>query len=807
MWRSTTLLVVAVLGATMGQEYIGHALFVRTSDDVVEAARSRVQRAAPASAADVMAQNILEWIQGIYRQGARKIRQQSDNAYLPPYSTQRPPEKPRPFQPAGINQQESAYSPSQNEVTNYPYQRPSSLYTPSNVPYSLSPNVDTSHGLSTPSTLYGSPTSLRPSSTYIPQDNYGSSPTFGSRPQSSTFPPFGGTTGPSNYPSAGTRPGTFPSSTPSTSQSSTYLPPQYSGFPSSGPSTPRPPSTALPPKVSQPVGGYPSQPGGFSTTYLPPKTTGFPSSTPSSRPFSSVSPSAGYPSPAGFTTSYGYTSQRPGFSSTGTVSGSTYDSQGGYVSQPSPSPGFPTPVPTGTVDGSAGYTYSTPGATPSPPFPTPIGTPGIVPGGGTTGPGTTGTTGAGKILLLFFFFSLPCTLSFIISFIFPNYAGVTQNDEADDDLKHPPHIHNISVECGKTMMTINIEFNRAFDGVIYSKGFFMNPDCRYVEQNSGKTEYSFTVSLDSCGTQFINDFEGEAGQAYLENVLVLQNEPGIQEVWDTVRRVRCLWEGNINKALSVNLSVDMLNQEIVTFSGDTAVAKLDIQIGKGPFAPTADGLVKIGETMTLVVTVEGDPAFDLQVRDCVARDESSTNTLQLTDERGCILKPKLFGAFQKTNDTGNTGASIIAYAFFQAFKFPDVMDLFIECNVELCKTDCQACPESNQQIEPGRRRRSVSYAPSNASMVPLLTDPVRVGRGFKVIMLDDLSAVSNQVLENIEESSFVNEVSKEENICMSNNGFYAAFSLMLGTLILMTVSAAALHIKLQRIYRSKSIDT
>lgn len=85
-----------------------------------------------------------------------------------------------------------------------------------------------------------------------------------------------------------------------------------------------------------------------------------------------------------------------------------------------------------------------------------------------------------------------------------------------------------------------------------------------------------------------------------------------------------------------------------------------------------------------------------KVRDCVARDEASTNMLQLTDERGCILKPKLFGAFQKTNDTGNTGASIIAYAFFQAFKFPDVMDLFIECNVELCKTDCEACPETDQ---------------------------------------------------------------------------------------------------------------
>jgi len=63
----------------------------------------------------------------------------------------------------------------------------------------------------------------------------------------------------------------------------------------------------------------------------------------------------------------------------------------------------------------------------------------------------------------------------------------------------------------------------------------------------------------------------------------------------------------------VNLSIDMLNQKIVTFSGDTATAVLDIQIGKGPFAPTADGLVKIGETMTLVVSVKGDPGFDLQV--------------------------------------------------------------------------------------------------------------------------------------------------------------------------------------------------
>lgn len=46
-------------------------------------------------------------------------------------------------------------------------------------------------------------------------------------------------------------------------------------------------------------------------------------------------------------------------------------------------------------------------------------------------------------------------------------SGTAEKD--DEDLKHPPHIHAIDVMCSKTMMTINIEFNRQFDGVIYSK--------------------------------------------------------------------------------------------------------------------------------------------------------------------------------------------------------------------------------------------------------------------------------------------------------------------------------------------------
>nr|CAD7201035.1 unnamed protein product [Timema douglasi] len=429
---------------------------------------------------------------------------------------------------------------------------------------------------------------------------------------------------------------------------------------------------------------------------------------------------------------------------------------------------------------------------------------------------------------------------------------------------HPPHIHEIDVQCAKDQMTINLEFNTPFDGVIYSKGFYSQPACRYVQPGSGQSKYSFTVRLDSCGTQFIERFK-EEGQAYLENVLVLQNEPGIQEVWDTVRRVRCLWEGSLNKALSVALSVGMLREEAVTFSGDTALARLDIQMGRGPFAPAANGLVKIGETMTLVVSVEGDPGFDIQVRDCVARDSTSTNLVQLTDERGCVIKKKLFGAFQKTRETGSAQTSIIAYAFFQelpigrafsglldqeysperinilscqdsptkrtiliggtpsrllgqehppdrgesscpvttAFKFPDIMDLTIDCNVELCKTDCEICPDPNQvkkllipkhykqrlhlsfphSLDPVARRKRDLWMPSNDT----LGEPMRIVKTFRVVSAEDLVSPGLAAVINVD--------SGYPGVCMSFSSFLSAVILLLSLLLGSCLLSAALWLK------------
>ncbi|KAK2701391.1 hypothetical protein QYM36_019958 [Artemia franciscana] len=85
---------------------------------------------------------------------------------------------------------------------------------------------------------------------------------------------------------------------------------------------------------------------------------------------------------------------------------------------------------------------------------------------------------------------------------------------------------------------------------------------------------------------------------------------------DSSGQIRCLWEGQLDKTVLAIFGVDQLDSQIVSFSGDTANSFMNIRIGKGPLAPLANGLVRIGEIMTMVISVTGDPGFDIHVNNC-----------------------------------------------------------------------------------------------------------------------------------------------------------------------------------------------
>ena len=78
--------------------------------------------------------------------------------------------------------------------------------------------------------------------------------------------------------------------------------------------------------------------------------------------------------------------------------------------------------------------------------------------------------------------------------------------------------------------------------------------------------------------------------------------------------------------------------------------------------------------------------FDMRVKSCSANTENS-RPIQLSDEHGCVLRPKMISKFMKIAGA-DSRASVVTYAFFHAFKFPDSMAVHIKCKVEICRFGC-----------------------------------------------------------------------------------------------------------------------
>ena len=274
--------------------------------------------------------------------------------------------------------------------------------------------------------------------------------------------------------------------------------------------------------------------------------------------------------------------------------------------------------------------------------------------------------------------------------------------------------------------------------MVYSKGHYSDPNCRYsrTSPDLGPNQLKFTIFTDKCGSRLVDG--GKNGEAFIENTVIVQNTAGIQvrhpqsvlplhlilglgphglpslfiqAASDTARSLRCRFErDNIARTVSSSLSVDVLDVISVTYSGDSIDSYMDVQLGKGPFhANPVNGPVKIGETLTMVVYIHGDD-YDVHVADCVAHDGDVNNAIQLSNNRGCVSKPKVMGPWQKTRDTSTTGASAIAWAYMEAFKFPDKLEVFLECNIEICKFQCHhdpnQCLVGRKKSAASRKRRS-----------------------------------------------------------------------------------------------------
>ncbi|XP_055370758.1 uncharacterized protein LOC129605186 [Condylostylus longicornis] len=245
-----------------------------------------------------------------------------------------------------------------------------------------------------------------------------------------------------------------------------------------------------------------------------------------------------------------------------------------------------------------------------------------------------------------------------------------------------PNIISLEVMCGKDHMDVHLTFSNPFEGIVSSKGQHSDPRCIYVPPSTGKTFFQFRISYSKCGTK--PDLHGQ----FYENTVVVQYDKDLLEVWDEAKRLRCEWFNDYEKtATKPPMVISDLDVIQLDFRGDNVDCWMEIQHGKGPWAPPVSGIVPLGSTLTLVVAINDYRGeFDMRVKSCVASDGGG-HIIKLSDEFGCVLRPKMISRFLKAR-APDERATVITYAFFHAFKFPDALSVHIKCKVEICRHGC-----------------------------------------------------------------------------------------------------------------------
>ena len=235
--------------------------------------------------------------------------------------------------------------------------------------------------------------------------------------------------------------------------------------------------------------------------------------------------------------------------------------------------------------------------------------------------------------------------------------------------------------------------------------------CVHLAPNSGQTSVNFDIHLGKCGmsssdaspahqNQLQQQQTSQSSQlqqqqqqqqpngVFIENTIIIQYDPLVQEIYDQARKLRCTWYDYYEKSVTFRpYNVDMLDAVTANFLGDNIQCWMQIQVGKGPWSSEVAGIVKIGQTMTMVLAIKDDEnRFDMLVRNCVAHDGKHA-PIQLVDEYGCVARPKIMSRFQKVRNFG-PAATVVSYAHFQAFKFPDSMSVHFQCVIQVCRYEC-----------------------------------------------------------------------------------------------------------------------
>ncbi|XP_059062497.1 uncharacterized protein LOC131855269 [Achroia grisella] len=336
---------------------------------------------------------------------------------------------------------------------------------------------------------------------------------------------------------------------------------------------------------------------------------------------------------------------------------------------------------------------------------------------------------------------------------------------------------HVTISLAHTHAAHSDSIYETFNGIVYPAGLGSNSTC-LREYVSARGDLQYTLPLKGCNTMSTDSDDGTV--EYFNNIIV---QPHLKLVTGQGRgyHVRCRYSRRDlthfhvyhhrprADRLSNSLSdTDNYSDEYDEDSG--LLPSVTMKIFKGdPKDKEVASTVRIGDALTLVVSLEKQRQYGLLVSECAVRDGLGWAEQSLIADDGCPLDGEIMGMFQYSGDKQEASVS------FPAHKFPYTASVYYTCEVKLCDlnhpTDCEPCAHKNNRV----RRQSDEGSPAT----------VEVFSGLYVNEADSL------------DNDEVTSEKKEDEICISQRNFAIAICVA-GVILMICVIAAIAFILARR---------
>ncbi|XP_018044227.1 PREDICTED: uncharacterized protein LOC108684426 [Atta colombica] len=352
----------------------------------------------------------------------------------------------------------------------------------------------------------------------------------------------------------------------------------------------------------------------------------------------------------------------------------------------------------------------------------------------------------------------------------------------------------VQIECASESIIVHIstEHNTDFHGLVYPRGLSKNSSC-LQEYRSQPVPITYNLPLRSCNTM---PTELENGGIEYFNTIVVQ--PHLKLVTNQGRgfHVRCRYQTRDKVVTNDQTQVSMMQSLPLQATAPMPGCTMKIFSGDPTQHHVAEN-VKIGDPLTLVISIDKQEMFGLKISDCLVRDGLGWGEQRLINDEGCPIDGEIMGQFVYNEDKTEARVN------FQAHKFPYTASVYYQCNVRLCVKQGGGCsntpPLCNSIV---RRRRDTANAHEVKGVEDLDGTPATI-EVYSGLYVNEASDVGSK-------SDFSNDVFRERalddpnTICISQRSF--AIGIAAAGLILMLAVVAAILILLAK-RRHKSLST